>query len=137
MCLLFFVDDIINGTKLNFHKFLLKKKENRFDKIDGFIMVLDGKIKDLELFDFGLSDKICDKVKYLIRKKSGIKNFINYNFVKIKIDSYNYLPIKKILTFHNVIILIKLIVNKNKNKYYYYIFLEKGSHKYKSNKQYF
>ena len=100
-------------------------------------MVLDGKIKDLVLFDFGLLDKICDKVKYLISKKSGITNFINYNFVKIKIDSYNYLPIKKILTFHNVIILIKLIVNKNKNKYYYYIFLEKGSHKYKSNKQYF
>ena len=100
-------------------------------------MVLDGKIKDLVLLDFGLPDKICDKVKYLISKKSGITNFINYNFVKIKIDSYNYLPIKKILTFHNVIILIKLIVNKNKNKYYYYIFLEKGSHKYKSNKQYF
>ena len=33
------------------------------------------------------------------------------------------------LTFHNVIILIKLVVNKNKNKCYYNIFLEKGSYK--------
>ena len=41
----------------------------RFDKIDGFIMVLDGKIKHLVLFDYGLFDKICNKIKYLISKK--------------------------------------------------------------------
>ena len=49
--------------------------------------------------------------------KSSITNSINYNFGKIKIDSYNYLPIKKILAFHNVIILINSVANKNKNKY--------------------
>ena len=37
--------------------------------------------------------------------------------------------IKNMLTFHNVIILIKSVVNKNENKYYYNIFLEKGSYK--------
>ena len=70
--------------------------------------------------------KIFDKIKYLISKKSDITDSINHNFGKIRIDSYNSLPIKKILTFHNVIILIKLVVNKNKNKYYCNIFLEKG-----------
>ena len=35
----------------------------------------------------------------------------------MKIDSHNSLPIKKVLTFYNVIILIKSVVNKNKNKY--------------------
>ena len=74
-------------------------------------------------------NKICDKIKYLISKKSGITNSINHNFGKIRIDSYNSLPIKKILTFHKVIILIKSVVNKNKNKYYYNIFLEKGLYK--------
>ena len=54
---------------------------------------------------------------------------INHNFGKIRIDSSNSLPIEKILTFHNVIILIKSVVNKNKNKYYYNIFLEKGLYK--------
>ena len=98
----------------------------RFDKIDGFIMVLDGKIEHLVLFDYGLFDKICDKIKYLISKKSDITNSINYNFGRIRIDSYNSLPIKKILTFHNLLILIKSAVKKNKNKYYYNIFLEKG-----------
>ena len=33
------------------------------------------------------------------------------------------------LTFHNVIILTKWVVNKNKNKYYYNIFLQKGWYK--------
>ena len=40
----------------------------RFHKIDGFIMVLDGKIKHLVLFDYGLFDKICNEIKYLISK---------------------------------------------------------------------
>ena len=40
-----------------------------FAKIDGFIMVLDGKNKYLVLFDYGLLDKICEEIKYLIRKK--------------------------------------------------------------------
>ena len=77
----------------------------KFDKIDGFIISLDGKIKHLVLFDYGLSDEICDKIKYLIRQKSATTNRINYNFEKIKTDSYNSLPIKKILT---VTILIML-----------------------------
>ena len=40
--------------------------------------------------------------------------------------------ILKIFTFHNVMVLIKPVVNKNKNKYYYNIFLEKGSYKDKN-----
>ena len=67
----------------------------RFDKIDGFIIVLDGKIRHLILFDYGLFNKICNKIKYILSKKSGITNSINYNFGKIRIDSYNYLPVKK------------------------------------------
>ena len=67
----------------------------RFNKIDGFIISIDGKIKHLVLFDYGLLAKICDKIKYLISKKRGITNSINYNFGKIKTDSYNSLPIKK------------------------------------------
>ena len=58
-------------------------------------MALDGKNKHLRLFDYGLFNNICDKIKYLISKKSGITNSINYNFGKIRIDSYNSLPIKQ------------------------------------------
>ena len=41
----------------------------RFDKIDGFIRSLDGKIKHLILFDYGFFIKIREKIKYLISKK--------------------------------------------------------------------
>ena len=66
-------------------------------------------------------------IKFVIRlisKKSGITNTINHNFGKIRIHSYNSLPIKNIITFH-VIILIKSVVNRNKNKYHYSIFFRK------------
>ena len=132
----YYFDDIINGTDINFSNILLNKKlyesisvyeilyetstgskplRIRFDKIDRFIMVLDGKTKHLVLFSCGLIDKICDKIKHLISEKSGITDSINHNFGNIRIDSCNYLPIQKIFTFHNVIILIKSVVNKNKN----------------------
>ena len=92
----------------------------RLDKTDGFIRVRGGEFRHLVLFDNRLFDKICDK--YLISEKSGITDSFNRKFEKIRIDSNNSLPIEKILTFHNVIILIKLVVNKNKNEFYYDIF---------------
>ena len=91
----------------------------RFDKIDGFIRILDGEIKHLVLFDHELFDKICDRI-------TDITDSINHNFRKIRIYSYNSLPIEEILTFHNVIIHSKSVVNKNKNEYYYDVFLGKG-----------
>ena len=90
-CVCFYFDDIINGTKSNFSNILLHKKfyENisvynilcktptglkplyiRFNKIDGFIISLDGKIKHLILLDYNLFNKIWDKIKYLKRKKN-------------------------------------------------------------------
>ena len=90
MCSYF--DDIINATKINFNNVLINKKlYNKisyksptgpkpllisFSKIDGFIISLDSKIKRSVLFDYGLFEKICDKIEYLIRKKSGITNII-------------------------------------------------------------
>ena len=47
------------------------------------------------------------------------------------------IPIEKILTFHNVIILIKSVVKKNKKCCYYNIILEKSSYKDKSNTECF
>ena len=89
----------------------------RFDKINRFIKIHD-KIRYLVLFDYSYCDKICDKIKYLISEKSGIKDSINHTFGRIRIDSYDSLSIEKMLTFHNVIILIKSVVNKNTNECY-------------------
>ena len=38
-----------------------------------FIISLDGKIKHLVLFDYGLLDNICDKIKYHISKKVALQ----------------------------------------------------------------
>ena len=59
--------------------------------------------------------KICDRIKYLITEKIGITDSANHNFARIRIDSYNSLPIEKILTFHYVTLLIKSVVAKNEN----------------------
>ena len=136
----YYFDDKINGSKINFNNILLNKKlyeiisvynisyktrtspkplRIRLDKIDRFILALNGKIKHLILCNYRLFNKICDKIKY---QNQNIK-------LKKGIDSYNSLPIKKILTFHNVIIIIKPAVTKNKNEYYYNIFLEKCLYK--------
>ena len=128
-------DDIIKDVDINFSAILLGKKlyENIsvYDisykpstdpkplKIDGFIRVYGSKTRHLVLFDYGLFDKNCDKIKCLISEKIGITDSINHNFGKIRIVSYKPLPIEKRLTFHNVIILIRSVVYKNKNNYYY------------------
>ena len=88
MC--YYFDGIINGSKINFSNILWSKKLYqiisvynisykspaglipwciRFNKIDECIISLDGKIKHLVLFDYGLLDKICDKIKILVSKK--------------------------------------------------------------------
>ena len=83
----------------------------RFDKIDRFIRLC---VKHLILFVYGLFDKICDKIKHSISEKSAITDSVNHSFRKIRIDSYNSLHIEKMLTSHNIVILIKSVVNKNK-----------------------
>ena len=61
-----------------------------------------------------LNSIIYDRIRYLIRDKSAITYSISQNFARIRIDPYNSLPAEKTLTFYNVIILIKSVVNKNK-----------------------
>ena len=42
----------------------------RYDKVDGFIRFRRGQFRHLVLFDYGLFDQICDKIKYFISEKS-------------------------------------------------------------------
>ena len=108
------------------HKILISAKplRNRFDQVDGFIRVYDG-TRYLVLFGPEKYDAIFDRFRYLISQKSGVTYVIPHNFVRIKIDSYDSLPLEKALTLHNVIIHIQSIFNKDQNHYYYNTFLEK------------
>ena len=75
----------------------------KIDKIDGIIRIYNG-IRYLTSFDTKIYDAIYDKIRYLISIKSGIKYIFSHYFAKIKVDSYDFLPIGKKLTLHNVMI---------------------------------
>ena len=66
----------------------------RFDEMHGFIKIYDG-IRDLVLFGFESYVVIYNMIRYLTSEKSDFTGSINHNFARIRIDSYNYLPIEK------------------------------------------
>ena len=82
----------------------------------------------LVLFGSEKYDSIYNRIRYLISVKSGITSIISHNYVKIKVDSYDSLPLEKTMLFHDVIILIKSVFNKDKNNYYYNICSAKTSY---------
>ena len=70
-----------------------------------------------------------NRIRYLTGKKGGITQVSSHNYAKIKIDSYNSVPLGKTITLLNVIILIRSVLNEEKNHYYCNIVLEKCSYK--------
>ena len=72
-------------------------------------------------------DAIYNRIRYLISQKSGITYSVSLNYAGIKFDSFDYLPLEKILTLYNVIILIKSVFYRNQINYYYNMFLERCS----------
>ena len=108
----------------------------RFDKVDRYLRIFDG-TRYLQLFGPERYNAIYDRSRYLISEKSDITHSINHNFARVRIHSYNSLPIEKTLTFLYVTILNKPVFNQNKNHHYYNIFLGKGLYEDKSNATFF
>ena len=96
-----------------------------FNKIDGCIRVSGG-TRYLVLFYPEKDDAISNRMKYLLSQKGGITYIISHDYAKIKIDSYNSLPLEKALPLHNVIMLIKLVFNNDQNHCYYNIIYHKN-----------
>ena len=71
---------------------------------------------------------IFDRIRYLVSQKSGIVYFISHNFARIKVGSYDSLPLEKTMTLHNIIIHIKSVFNKDQNHCYSNTFLENTSY---------
>ena len=67
---------------------------NIFDKIDIIIRVYDGTTY-LVLFGGENNDSIHNRIRYLISVKSDITYIISHDNAKIKVDSYNSLPLEK------------------------------------------
>ena len=73
----------------------------KFDKINGFVKVHDG-TRYLVLFGGEKYDFIYNRIRYLIGVKSRITYAISHCYAKIKVDSYDSLPLEKTLIFHNM-----------------------------------
>ena len=86
------------------------------------------------LFGSKKYNSIYNRIRYLINGKSGIMLVVSHSYVQIKVDSQNFLLLEKIISFHNVIILISSVWNKDKNNYYNNIFLQKASYQLLKNK---
>ena len=56
--------------------------------------------------------------------KRNISDVYSHNFMKIKYISAEVLSLEKTLKMHNVVLLIKSIINKYYNHYYYQPLLE-------------
>ena len=95
--------------------------------------VFDG-TRYLVLFGRQKNDFIYNKIRYLVGVKASITYVVSHNYAKIKINSYDSLPLEKTMTFGNAIILNTSVFNKDKNNYYYNIFLEKASYELSKNR---
>ena len=110
-----YLEDIIKIEDFDFDNILLNEKSYKN------ILVYDISYKSLI---------VAKKLRIWFNKVSEFMMefmFFSYNYAKIKIDSYDSLPLEKTSTLHNVIILIKFVFNKYQTHYYYNIFLEKCS----------
>ena len=133
MC--YYFDEIIKIEDRNFDNILLDEKSNeniliydilckglicakplriRFDKVDGFVRDYDG-TRYLVLFGPEKYDAIYNRIRYFLSQKGSITYVISHNYARMKVDSYDFLPLEKPLTLHNVIILIEPVFNKNQN----------------------
>ena len=78
----------------------------KFNRIDGFIKIYDG-TRYLALFGLDKYDAFCDKIRYLTSLKSDTTYIFSHTFAKVKIDLYDPLLIRKIMTLNYFIILTK------------------------------
>ena len=89
----------------------------RFDKVNRFIRIFDGN-RLLASFEAEKYDLNYNWIGCFIGLKRSITYVISHNYAKIKVDSCESLPVEKTVTFCNVIVLNKSVVNKVKNNYY-------------------
>ena len=90
------------------------------------LLVFTMKARYLVLFGNEKCDSIHNRTRYHIGVKSGIAYIIPHDYAKIKIDSYDSLPLEKTMAFRYVIILIESVWNKNQNHYCYLINFRKS-----------
>ena len=86
-----------------------KPLDIRFSNVEGFIRIYD-ETRYLVLFGPEKYDAIYNRIRYLYVKKNGVTYVFSLNFRRIKIYSYDSLPLEKTSTFYNVIKIATTII---------------------------
>ena len=119
-CMCYYFHDIVKLEDFDIGKILINEKWHiRIYHGTRYLTFLF--LKNMMLFTTELDG-------YHVSLKSSITYIFSYYFAKINVGSYDPFLIEKLLTLHNVIILIKSVLNRDKNHYYCKIFLEKCSY---------
>ena len=113
-CTCYYFDEIIKIEGFDFDNILLDERSYKniliygilcknligakplrimFNKVDEFIRVYYG-TRYLVLFGPEKYDAIYNRIKYVISQKNGITFVFSHNYAKIKIDSYDFLPLE-------------------------------------------
>ena len=100
-------------------------ENNKFKLVENRTCYYSNNIIRLE--DFDIDNILMDEKSHTNTLISDI-SYKTLTGSEIKFHSYHSLPIEKTMTLHNVIIIIKSVLNKDKNHYYYNMFLEKCSY---------
>ena len=70
----------------------------RFNNVDAFIRFYDG-TRSLVLFDPEKYYAIYNRIRYFICQKKYHYTCFSYNYVRMKVNSYNFLSLENKLTF--------------------------------------
>ena len=62
-------------------------------------------------------EELWTKIRHLIRSKANNSDDYDEKYMKIKFDSNDHLPLKKLLEFHNMIIFVRFVFHDD-NKCY-------------------
>ena len=101
----------IENRMCHYFEDIIKIEDFDFDNI----LLNEKSYKNILVYDISYKSLIgAKKLRIWFNKVSEFMMefmFFSYNYAKIKIDSYDSLPLEKTSTLHNVIILIKLVFN--------------------------
>ena len=73
-------------------------------------------------------EELWTKIRHLIRSKANNSDDYDEKYMKIKFDSNDHLPLKKLLEFHNMIIFVRFVFHDD-NKCYLQVFLDECLYK--------
>ena len=118
----------LDYDQVNIHRvdplyLILHEKDGYIEEINGYkYLIFASTDKSKEVLT--KYTELWNKIKNMIQKLNDKPGEYEKGFIKIKFDSYDNLPLNKLLKFHNLTIIVRPVFQED-NKYYPQFFLDK------------